>query len=81
MNTSVSKTGLAQPVAAQTAHAALTRCGRLRHGRHHLLLGLLRRLRQRPSRRGQARYLSAPVMVQTESYRTDPDPENRLADA
>ena len=27
---------------------------------------------------GQARYLSAPVMVQTESYRTDPDPENRL---
>lgn len=28
---------------------------------------------------GQARYLSAPVMVQTESYRTDPDPENSLA--
>ena len=27
---------------------------------------------------GQARYLNAPVMVQTESYRTDPDPENRL---
>ncbi len=27
---------------------------------------------------GQARYLSAPVMVQTESYRTDPDPENSL---
>ncbi len=27
---------------------------------------------------GQARYLSAPVMVQTEAYRTDPDPENRL---
>lgn len=27
---------------------------------------------------GQARYLSAPVMVQTESYRTDPDPENAL---
>lgn len=29
---------------------------------------------------GQARYLSAPIMVQTESYRSDPDPENRLAD-
>ena len=27
---------------------------------------------------GQARYLSAPVMVQTEAYRTDPDPENSL---
>ena len=27
---------------------------------------------------GQARYLSAPVMVQTETYRTDPDPENSL---
>lgn len=27
---------------------------------------------------GQARYLNAPVMVQIESYRTDPDPENRL---
>ena len=27
---------------------------------------------------GQARYLSAPVMVQSESYRTDPDPENNL---
>ena len=27
---------------------------------------------------GQARYLSAPVMVQSEAYRTDPDPENRL---
>lgn len=28
---------------------------------------------------GQARYLSAPVMVQSEAYRTDPDPENHLA--
>ncbi len=28
--------------------------------------------------RGQARYLSAPVMVQTQAYRTDPDPENSL---
>ena len=28
---------------------------------------------------GQARYLAAPVMVQTERYRTDPDPENSLA--
>ena len=28
---------------------------------------------------GQARYLSAPVMVQSESYTTDPDPENSLA--
>ncbi len=27
---------------------------------------------------GQARYLSAPVMVQSRAYRTDPDPENRL---
>ena len=27
---------------------------------------------------GQARYLNAPVMVQTEAYRSDPDPENRL---
>ncbi len=27
---------------------------------------------------GQARYLSAPVMVQAETYRTDPDPENSL---
>ena len=27
---------------------------------------------------GQARYLSAPVMVQSEAYRTDPDPENSL---
>ncbi len=27
---------------------------------------------------GQARYLNAPVMVQSESYRTDPDPENSL---
>ncbi len=27
---------------------------------------------------GQARYLAAPVMVQTEAYRTDPDPENSL---
>jgi len=27
---------------------------------------------------GQARYLSAPVMVQSEAYLTDPDPENRL---
>ena len=27
---------------------------------------------------GQARYLSAPVMVQTQAYRTDPDPTNRL---
>ena len=27
---------------------------------------------------GQARYLNAPVMVQTESYRTDPDPETHL---
>ena len=29
---------------------------------------------------GQARYLSAPVMVQTEAYRTDPDPEKQFAD-
>ena len=27
---------------------------------------------------GQARYLAAPVMVQTEAYYTDPDPENAL---
>ena len=27
---------------------------------------------------GQARYLEAPVLVQTEAYRTDPDPENSL---
>ena len=27
---------------------------------------------------GQARYLNAPVMVQSEAYRTDPDPENSL---
>ena len=27
---------------------------------------------------GQARYLSAPVMVQSEAHRTNPDPENRL---
>ena len=27
---------------------------------------------------GQARYLNAPALVQTESYRTDPDPENSL---
>ena len=28
---------------------------------------------------GQARYLSAPIMIQNESYRTDPDPSNSLA--
>jgi ABC-type lipoprotein release transport system permease subunit len=28
---------------------------------------------------GQARYLSAPVMIQSEAYRADPDPENSLA--
>ena len=27
---------------------------------------------------GQARYLAAPVMVESEAYRTDPDPENSL---
>ena len=27
---------------------------------------------------GQARYLSAPVMIQSEAYRSDPDPENHL---
>ncbi len=27
---------------------------------------------------GQARYLSAPIMIQSEAYRTDPDPENQL---
>ena len=28
---------------------------------------------------GQARYLSAPIMVQSEAYRNDPDPENSLS--
>ena len=27
---------------------------------------------------GQARYLAAPVLIQTQTYRTDPDPENAL---